>query len=185
MLLLSSWLAEQEVLGSIPGLVATISEIGFLLLPSLEIPLKQHKSTIQPTSVFKSLCRAGARLNFDDFIHLKCQYIPVVCKSGKESVPVPPDPRFAGVPLIAARSSHIQTSPFAHGKGAFQQVWIPLNGHIQLLCILLNAKLRQPPNILTEVLLTEVLFLTGLQSKSGLWIGENRRSVRPASTICV
>ena len=37
-----SWLAEQEVRGSIPGLAATISEIGYLLLPSrdmAEIPL--------------------------------------------------------------------------------------------------------------------------------------------------
>ena len=44
---LSSWLAEQEVRGSIPGLATWISEIGYLLLPSrdmAEIPLKQRKS---------------------------------------------------------------------------------------------------------------------------------------------
>ena len=45
---LSSWLAEQEVRGSIPR----ISEIGYLPLPSrdmAEIPLKRRKSSIQPT----------------------------------------------------------------------------------------------------------------------------------------
>ena len=31
---LSSWLAEREVRGSIPSLAATISEIGYLLLPN-------------------------------------------------------------------------------------------------------------------------------------------------------
>ena len=31
---LSSWLSEQEVRDSIPGLAATISEIGYFLLPS-------------------------------------------------------------------------------------------------------------------------------------------------------
>ena len=49
---LSSWLAEQEVRGSIPGLATWISEIGYLLLPSrdmAEIPLKRRKSPIQPT----------------------------------------------------------------------------------------------------------------------------------------
>ena len=42
---LSSWLAEQEVRGSIPGLAIRISEIGYLLFPSrdmAEIPLKQR-----------------------------------------------------------------------------------------------------------------------------------------------
>ena len=34
---LSSWLAEQEVRGLIPGLAATISEIGYLLLPSRDM----------------------------------------------------------------------------------------------------------------------------------------------------
>ena len=46
-------LAEQEVRGSIPGLAATISEIGYLLLQSrdlAEIPLKRRKSSIQPTN---------------------------------------------------------------------------------------------------------------------------------------
>ena len=33
----SSWFAEQEVRGSIPGLAATMSEIGFLLLPSRDM----------------------------------------------------------------------------------------------------------------------------------------------------
>ena len=39
---LSSWLAEQEVLGSIPRLATWISEIGYLPLPNrdmAEIPL--------------------------------------------------------------------------------------------------------------------------------------------------
>ena len=46
---LSSWLAKQEVRGSIPGLATWISEIGYLLLPSrdmAEIPLKWRKSSI-------------------------------------------------------------------------------------------------------------------------------------------
>ena len=50
---LSSWLAEQEVWGSIPQLATWISEIGYLLLPSsdmAEIPLKRRKSSIQPTN---------------------------------------------------------------------------------------------------------------------------------------
>ena len=50
---LSSWLAEQEVQASIPGLATCISEIGYLLLPSrdmAEIPLKRRKSSIQPTN---------------------------------------------------------------------------------------------------------------------------------------
>ena len=50
---LSSWLAEQEVRGSIPGLATWISEIGYLLFPSrdmAEIPLKRRKSSIQPTN---------------------------------------------------------------------------------------------------------------------------------------
>ena len=44
-----AWLAEQEVRGSI----ATISEIGYLLLPSrdmAEIPLKRRKSSKQSTN---------------------------------------------------------------------------------------------------------------------------------------
>ena len=48
----SSWLAEQEVRGSIPRLATWISEIGYLLLPShdlAEILLKRHNSSIQPT----------------------------------------------------------------------------------------------------------------------------------------
>ena len=47
---LSSWLAEQEVRGSIPGLTTWISEIGYILLPSrdmAEIPLFKPKSDIQ------------------------------------------------------------------------------------------------------------------------------------------
>ena len=50
---LSSWLAEQDVRGSIPRLTTWISEIGYLLLPSrhmAEIPLKRRKSSIQPTN---------------------------------------------------------------------------------------------------------------------------------------
>ena len=51
--LLSTWLAEQEVRGSIPGLATWTSEIGHLLLPSrdmTEIPLKRRKSSIQPAN---------------------------------------------------------------------------------------------------------------------------------------
>ena len=47
-----SWLADQEVRGSIPGLAATISEIGFLLLQGrdmAEISVKRRKSSKQPT----------------------------------------------------------------------------------------------------------------------------------------
>ena len=54
---LSSWLAEQEVRGSIPGLATRISKIGYLLLPSrdmAEIPLKQRKSSKQPTNQARS-----------------------------------------------------------------------------------------------------------------------------------
>ena len=55
---LSSWLVEQEVRGSIPGLANWISEIGYLLHPSrdmAEIPLKRRKSSIQPTDCKKLL----------------------------------------------------------------------------------------------------------------------------------
>ena len=59
---LSSWLAEQEVRGSIPRLVTSPSEIGYRLLPSrdmAEIPLKRRKSSIKPkTKNLKfSICR--------------------------------------------------------------------------------------------------------------------------------
>ena len=37
---LSSWIAEQEVRDSIPGLAATISEIEYLLLPSRDMAEK-------------------------------------------------------------------------------------------------------------------------------------------------
>ena len=50
---LSSLLAEQEVQSSIPGLAATISEIGYLLLPSRDMAerlLKRRKSSKQPTN---------------------------------------------------------------------------------------------------------------------------------------
>ena len=50
---LSSWLAEQVVWGSSPGLAATISDIGYLLLPNrnmAEISLKRRKSSKQPTN---------------------------------------------------------------------------------------------------------------------------------------
>ena len=60
---LSSWLARQEVRGSIPRLATWISKIGYLLLPSrdmAEIPLKRRKSSMQPTNKsmpeYKILC---------------------------------------------------------------------------------------------------------------------------------
>ena len=56
---LSSWLAEQEVRGSIPRLATWISEIGYLLLPSrdmAEIPLKRRKSSMQPTNQLVAFC---------------------------------------------------------------------------------------------------------------------------------
>ena len=52
----SSWLAGQKVRGSIPGLAASISEIGYLMLLSRdlnEISLKLkliRKTTQQPTN---------------------------------------------------------------------------------------------------------------------------------------
>ena len=67
---LSSWLAEQEVRGSIPGLVATISEIGYLLLPCrdmAEIPLNRRKSSIQ-TSKANVWVRVDATLCIPLFI---------------------------------------------------------------------------------------------------------------------
>ena len=55
---LRSWLAEQEVWGSISPLATWISEIGYLPLPSrdmAEITLKRRKSSIhvQPTNTTK------------------------------------------------------------------------------------------------------------------------------------
>ena len=50
---LSSWLAEQEVWSSIPGLAATISQTGYLLLPSCDMAermLKRRKSSKQLTN---------------------------------------------------------------------------------------------------------------------------------------
>ena len=50
---LSSWLAEQEVRGSIPRLATWISEIGYLPVLSrdmAEILLKRRKSSIQSTN---------------------------------------------------------------------------------------------------------------------------------------
>ena len=40
-----AWLAEQEVQGSIPGLAATISDIGYLLLLSHDMAKKMAKAT--------------------------------------------------------------------------------------------------------------------------------------------
>ena len=63
---LSSWLAEQEVRSSIPGLATWISEIGYLLLPGqdmAEIPLKQHWSSIQPTKQTTKYGVAQRKLN--------------------------------------------------------------------------------------------------------------------------
>ena len=61
---LNSWLAEQEVRGSIPRLATWISEIGYLLLLSrnmAEIPLKRRKVSIQPT-VPPSVCHRNFNL---------------------------------------------------------------------------------------------------------------------------
>ena len=41
----SSWLVEQEVWGSILGLAATISEIGYLLLPSRDMVERSLRAT--------------------------------------------------------------------------------------------------------------------------------------------
>ena len=49
---LSSWLAEQEIRGSIPHLAPWISEIDYLPLPMrdmAEIPRTRRKSAVQPT----------------------------------------------------------------------------------------------------------------------------------------
>ena len=51
---LSSWFAKQAVQVLIPGLATTISEIGFVLLPSHDIAeklLKRRKSSKQPTNL--------------------------------------------------------------------------------------------------------------------------------------
>ena len=69
---LSSWLAEQEFRGSIPGLVTWISEIGYLLLPicnMAEIPLKRRKSSIQPINQpketsGKTMCPGGVSVSY-------------------------------------------------------------------------------------------------------------------------
>ena len=77
LVMLSFWLAEQEVRGLISGLAATIPEIGYLLLPSrdiCEIPLKRRKSSIQPTnnsvmlSVNFNLCHNFSVVKDRDFI---------------------------------------------------------------------------------------------------------------------
>ena len=44
------WLAEQEVRGSIPGRVATISEIGYLLLQCRDMAEILLKDVKQPTN---------------------------------------------------------------------------------------------------------------------------------------
>ena len=48
---LFSWFSEQEDPGSIPGLAATISDIGYLLFPGSDMAersLKRRKSSKQP-----------------------------------------------------------------------------------------------------------------------------------------
>ena len=53
---LSSWFAEQEVQGSVPGHAATISEIGYFLLPSRDMAersLKRRKSSKQLTNLWQ------------------------------------------------------------------------------------------------------------------------------------
>ena len=52
---LSSWLAEKEVCGLIPGLTASILEIGYLLLSShIMAEILKRKSSIQPTNLNES-----------------------------------------------------------------------------------------------------------------------------------
>ena len=61
---LSSWFAEQEVRGPIPGLTNWISEIGYLLHSSrdmAEILLMQRKSSIQPIAT-NQIFRAASRI---------------------------------------------------------------------------------------------------------------------------
>ena len=64
----SSWLAEQEVRGSIPGLAATISEIGHLLLPSRDMAERSLKpqsdihcnhSATSPRPKFKTIAEVA------------------------------------------------------------------------------------------------------------------------------
>ena len=66
---LSSWLAEQEDWGSISGSPLEFSEIGYLLLPSLdmaEIPLKLRQSSIQhPAKIVPSDARISNSGNDD------------------------------------------------------------------------------------------------------------------------
>ena len=56
---LSSWFAEQEIRGSIPGLPTSTSEIGYLMLPNrdmAEIPLNKRRiSSIQPTNQLSTI----------------------------------------------------------------------------------------------------------------------------------
>ena len=56
------WLAEEEVRG-ILSLVATISEIGYLLLPSRGIAEISLKSSNQPTNQPTKRCHCGNSFN--------------------------------------------------------------------------------------------------------------------------
>ena len=82
--LLSSWLAEQEVRGSIPHLATWISEIGYLPLPSrdmAEIPIKRRKSSIKPTNQQWYWCDDSQWYQYlFDFCTLKCSLIPPFVK---------------------------------------------------------------------------------------------------------
>ena len=83
---LSSWLAEQEVRGSILGLATRILKIGYLLLPSrdmAEILLKRRKFSIQPTNKKSSISSCSCiyevqsetvmNVSYSDLFYIKTQ----------------------------------------------------------------------------------------------------------------
>ena len=80
---LSSWLAEQEVRGSIPGLATWISVIGYLLLPSrdmAEIPLSDvNPQYNQPTN--QTLCNSPIQMENST---LNREYCAPICTLMKD-----------------------------------------------------------------------------------------------------
>ena len=91
---LSSWLAEQEVQGSIPRLATWISEIGYLLLPSCdmgEITLKRRKSSIQPTNQSFIELNILIVVKWPEWwqcvAHFECTESPLANGEGRDSLP--------------------------------------------------------------------------------------------------
>ena len=76
---MGSWLAEQEVRGSIPGLAATISEIGYLLLPNRDMTERSLKRRKSSKTTTKQLVRltVNRKETINNIVFSDSYWIPI------------------------------------------------------------------------------------------------------------